>query len=44
MAGEGETFLGQFKVVKIGYETVTVGFTSPQFKDEVQEIPMSRTR
>ena len=44
MAKEGEPFLRDFKVVKIGYETVTIGFTSPQFKDEVQEIPMSRTR
>ncbi|HEX5044451.1 MAG TPA: hypothetical protein VFV75_16225 [Candidatus Polarisedimenticolaceae bacterium] len=44
MAKEGEPFLHDFKVVKINYETVTVGFTSPQFKDEVQEIPMSRTR
>jgi hypothetical protein len=44
MAKEGEPFLKDFKVVKIGYETVTIGFTSPQFKDELQEIPMSRTR
>jgi|KBSSwiStaDraftv2_1062776.scaffolds.fasta_scaffold563334_1 hypothetical protein len=44
MAKEGEAFLKDFKVVRIGYETVTIGFTSPQFKDEVQEIPMSRTR
>lgn len=44
MAKEGEPFLRDFKVVKIGYETVTIGFTSPQFKDEIQEIPMSRTR
>lgn len=44
MAKEGEPFLRDFKVVKIGYETVTIGFTSPQFKDETQEIPMSRTR
>jgi hypothetical protein len=44
MVGEGETFLHDFRVVRIGYETVTIGFTSPQFKDEVQEIPMSRTR
>jgi hypothetical protein len=44
MAKEGEAFLKDFKVVKIGYETVTIGFTAPQFKDEIQEIPMSRTR
>jgi hypothetical protein len=44
MAKEGEPFLKDFKVVKVNYETVTIGFTSPQFKDEVQEIPMSRTR
>ncbi len=44
MAAEGEPFLRDFKVVKIGYETVTIGFTSPQFKDQIQEIPMSRTR
>jgi hypothetical protein len=44
MAAEGETFLKDFKVVKIGYETVTIGFTNQQFKDETQEIPMSRTR
>ena len=44
MVGEGETFLHDFRVVRIGHDTVTIGFTSPQFKDEVQEIPMSRTR
>jgi len=44
MAKEGEPFLKDFKVVKIGYETVTIGFTAQQFKDETQEIPMSRTR
>lgn len=45
MAKEGETFLKDFRVVKIGYETVTVGWTAAQFKDDPpQEIPMSRTR
>jgi hypothetical protein len=44
MAREGEAFLKDFRVVKIGYETVTIGFTASQFKDEIQEIPMSRTR
>ena len=44
MAREGEAFLKDFRVVKIGYETVTIGFTRPEFKDDTREVPMSRSR
>jgi hypothetical protein len=43
MAKEGDVFLRDFRVVKIGYETVTVGFTRPEFKSETREVPMTRS-
>ena len=42
MAREGEVLLKEYRVVEIGYDTVTIGFTRPEFKNDRREIPMSR--
>ena len=42
MAKEGEVLLKEYRVVKIGYDSVTIGFTRPEFKSDRREIPMSR--
>ncbi|HXH28081.1 MAG TPA: hypothetical protein VNL37_03485, partial [Candidatus Polarisedimenticolia bacterium] len=40
-ARRGEVVGEKFRILDIGYETIKVGFTDPQFKGETQTVPMS---
>lgn len=41
VAKKGEVVKGQFVVVDIKYETVVMGFTRPEFKDQTRELSLS---
>jgi hypothetical protein len=38
---KGEVIAGSFKILDIGYESIKIGYTDPQFKGESQTLPMS---
>ncbi len=42
LAKKGETVQGEFKVVDIKYESVVMGFTRRDFKNQTRELPMTR--
>jgi hypothetical protein len=42
MAHEGETVKEDFRIVKIGYDTLQIGYTNPQFEEESRILQMGK--
>ena len=40
-ARQGEVIGQSFRILEIGYESIKIGYTDPQFKGEFQTLPMS---
>jgi hypothetical protein len=38
---KGEVITGSFRILDIGYESIKIGYTDPQFRGESQTLPMS---
>jgi hypothetical protein len=41
VAKQGDIVKGQFRVVEIRYESVVMGYTNPQFRNETRELAMA---
>ncbi len=44
MAQEGETLKEDFRIVKIGYDTLQIGYTDPQFEEESRILQMGKDK